>query len=114
MYRNNIWSDTDYDNFPPGFMLPVNAQNKDKAVFIIPKPGFYQNSILKDDREVKERLAPPAERKIFIADLSGYQFPSKVDLYTTNSGIIPRYHRVTQIHAGVFQQHHSLNRKHTG
>jgi bleomycin hydrolase len=68
----------------PGLILiiPVNAQNKDRTLFYIPKPGFYQNSILKDDREVNERLAPPKEHKIFAADLSEYQLPSKVDLYT--------------------------------
>src|ERR1035437_1237413 len=43
------------------FFLPVNGQNKDKAVFIVPKPGFYQNSILKDDREVKEQITPLKE-----------------------------------------------------
>lgn len=64
------------------FFIPVNAQNRDKAVFLTPQPGFYQNSILKDDRDVTGRLAPPAERKIFIADLSGYQFPAKVELYS--------------------------------
>jgi bleomycin hydrolase len=63
------------------FFVPANGQNKDKATFVIPKPGFYQNSILKDDREVNERLVPPVERKLFTADLSGYQFPGKVDLY---------------------------------
>ena len=64
------------------FFIPANAQNKDKAVFIVPKPGFYQNSILKDDREVNDKLAPVTERKIFTAELSGYQFPAKVDLYS--------------------------------
>ncbi|MBK8883789.1 MAG: peptidase C1 [Bacteroidales bacterium] len=64
------------------FFIPVNAQNKDKAVYLTPKPGFYQNSILKDDRDITERLAPPPERKIFTADLSGYQLPAKVELYT--------------------------------
>ena len=64
------------------FTVPSNAQNKDKAIFVVPKPGFYQNSILKDDREVNVRLSPPAEHKIFTADLSGYQFPAQVDLYT--------------------------------
>ncbi|MBK7711478.1 MAG: hypothetical protein IPJ37_11360 [Bacteroidales bacterium] len=59
------------------FFIPVNAQNKDKAVYLTPKPGFYQNSILKDDRDITERLAPPPERKIFTADLSGYQLPAK-------------------------------------
>ena len=62
--------------------FPANAQNKDKSVFLTPKPGFYQNSILKDDRDVAGREAPPAEHKIFTADLSGYQPPAKVELYT--------------------------------
>jgi bleomycin hydrolase len=64
------------------FFVSANAQNKDKAAFVVPKPGYYQNSILKDDRDVNERLAAPAEYKIFTADLSGYQFPSKVELYS--------------------------------
>jgi bleomycin hydrolase len=63
------------------FIIPVNAQNNDKAVFLSPKPGFYQNSIMKDDMDVSERLSPPAENKIFAADLSGNQFPAKVELY---------------------------------
>ena len=62
--------------------IPAGTQNKDKAAFVVPRPGFYQNSILKDDREVSERLSPSAEHKIFTADLTGYRFPSKVDLYT--------------------------------
>jgi bleomycin hydrolase len=64
------------------FIVPVNAQNKDQAMFVTPKPGFYQNSILKDDREVNEQLVPSAEHKIFTADLSEYQLPSKVGLYS--------------------------------
>ncbi len=63
--------------------LPANGQNKDKAVFIEPKPGFYQNSIMKDDREVKDRLNPVKEKKVFTVDLSGYQLPDKVELYKT-------------------------------
>jgi bleomycin hydrolase len=62
-------------------MSAVSAQNKDRAVFLEPKPGFYQNSILKDIREVAQRMSPPAERKILTADLSGYQLPDKVELY---------------------------------
>lgn len=33
-----------YGMIVTGFMLfiPVAGQNKDKAVFIVPKPGFYQ------------------------------------------------------------------------
>jgi bleomycin hydrolase len=61
--------------------LPVNGQNKDKAVFTVPKPGFYQNSILKDDHEVKELITPVKENKVFGVDLSGYQLPNKMELY---------------------------------
>ena len=61
--------------------LPVNGQNKDKAIFTVPKPGFYQNSILKDDREVKEQITPSKENKVFVVDLSSYQLPNKIELY---------------------------------
>jgi bleomycin hydrolase len=63
--------------------LPVAGQNKDKAVFTVSKPGFYQNSILKDDREVKEKVVLQQERKVFGLDLSGYQLPNKKELYKT-------------------------------
>ncbi len=63
------------------YFNPAFAQNKDNAIFITPQPGFYQNSILKDIREVKERLNPVAEKKIFTADLSGYKLPAKIELY---------------------------------
>ena len=39
-------------------ILTLNGQNKDKAVFRESKPGFYQNSIMKDDREVHEKAEP--------------------------------------------------------
>jgi bleomycin hydrolase len=61
--------------------LPANGQNKDKAIFTVTKPGFYQNSILKDDRDVKEQITPQKENKIFSIDLSGYQLPDKMELY---------------------------------
>ncbi len=61
----------------------ANGQNKDKAIFRLVTPGFYQNSILKDDREVKERVAPAKERKIFVADLTGLSLPNKLELYKT-------------------------------
>jgi bleomycin hydrolase len=67
-----------------GFIVlsPVNGQNKDKAVFTVPKPGFYINSIMKDDREVKEHLSPVRENKTFGVDLSGYHLPARVELYS--------------------------------
>ena len=61
--------------------MPVNGQNKDKAIFTVPKPGFYQNSIMKDDREVKEQTTPLKENKVLGVDLTSYQIPNKVELY---------------------------------
>ena len=61
--------------------MPVAAQNKDKAIFTVPKPGFYQNSILKDDQEVKEKSTPLKENRELVVDQSGYQLPNKVELY---------------------------------
>jgi bleomycin hydrolase len=59
----------------------VCAQNKDKAVFRETKPGFYQNSILRDDREVKERNEPVQVRKSFVVDLSSASLPNTIDQY---------------------------------
>jgi bleomycin hydrolase len=61
--------------------INVSAQNKDKAVFRESKPGFYQNSILRDDREVREKTEPAKVNKSFVADLSSVALPNKVDLY---------------------------------
>ena len=61
--------------------IPVAGQNKDKAIFTVPKPGFYQNSILKDDQEVKGKLTPVKENRELVVDQSGYQLPNKVELY---------------------------------
>jgi len=62
-------------------MVNIFGQNKDKAVFITPKPGFYQNSILRDDREVKEKTVPEKVNKYLIVDLTSASFPNKIDLY---------------------------------
>jgi bleomycin hydrolase len=61
--------------------INVSAQNKDKAVFRESKPGFYQNSILRDDREVREKAEPAKVNKSFVVDLSSVAMPNKVDLY---------------------------------
>jgi bleomycin hydrolase len=61
--------------------LNVTAQNKDKAMFRESKPGFYQNSILRDDREVNARTEPVEVSKYFVVDLTSASFPNKVDLY---------------------------------
>ncbi|MGD0340414.1 MAG: C1 family peptidase [Bacteroidales bacterium] len=64
-----------------GISLGINGQNKDKAIFKVIPPGFYQSSILKDDREVKEKNEPPKPVKSFAVDLSASSLPNKVDLY---------------------------------
>jgi bleomycin hydrolase len=66
-----------------GISIGLNGQNKDKAIFRVVQPGFYQNSILKDDREVKEKNVPPKPGKNFVVDLSAASLPNKVDLYKT-------------------------------
>jgi bleomycin hydrolase len=62
-------------------VLALNGQNKDKAIFRESKPGYFQNSILKDDREVKEKTEPAVLNKIFAVDLSKASLPNKFDLY---------------------------------
>jgi len=57
------------------------GQNKDKAVFRESKPGYYQNSILKDDREVREKSVQGETSRFFTVDLSGIILPNKIDLY---------------------------------
>ena len=57
------------------------SQNKDKAVFIETKPGFYQNSILRDDRMVREIKEAPQIKKNFVVDLSSASLPNRMDLY---------------------------------
>lgn len=81
MYRMNL--KIFYGIIISGLVLfmPVNGQNKDKAIFTVPKPGFYQNSIMKDDKEVKGKTTPIKENKVLGVDLTGYQLPNKVELY---------------------------------
>jgi bleomycin hydrolase len=64
-------------------LIPVSGQNKDKATFRTAEPGFFQNSVLRDDREVKEKLAPAKPARYFVADLSGRELPNSLDLYRT-------------------------------
>src|SRR4030042_1195884 len=59
----------------------ISGQNKDKALFRESKPGFYQNSILKDDRMVREKQEPEQVRKSFAVDLSSASLPNKMELY---------------------------------
>lgn len=57
------------------------GQNKDKATFRVSQSGFFQNSILRDDREFKDKNEPPKPVKNFVVDLSSASLPNKVDLY---------------------------------
>ncbi len=66
-------------------VFPVAAQNHDKALFRNSEPGFYQNSILRDDRELNTRIAPATATRYFVADLSGLDLPNKIDFYKNQS-----------------------------
>ncbi len=61
--------------------LTVTAQNRDKAIFRETKPGFYQFSILRDDREVIQKTEPVKVTKNFVVDLTAATLPNKIDLY---------------------------------
>jgi len=61
----------------------IRGQEIDKIRFKEYKPGFYENVILRDAKEVKERLSIPVKRKIVKLDYSGKDLPNKVDLYKT-------------------------------
>jgi bleomycin hydrolase len=45
------------------------------------KPGYFQNTIMKDIRAVDDSAAPAQTEKRFQADLTGMTFPNKVSLY---------------------------------
>lgn len=60
----------------------AQIQKKDKANFKEYEPGFYQNSILKDVRAVKEKKEIKKIDKRFQMDHSGLDLPNKNDLYT--------------------------------
>jgi bleomycin hydrolase len=62
-------------------LLPARAQDKDKAIFQVVEPGYYQKSILKDDREVKEKDTPVIVKKDFVVDMNGKDLPNKIALY---------------------------------
>jgi bleomycin hydrolase len=62
-------------------VLPVSAQNHDKALFRNSEPGFYQNSILRDDKELNNKVAPVTLTRNFIADQSTLDLPNKIDFY---------------------------------
>ncbi len=56
-------------------------QPKTPGVMKEGKPGYFQNTIMKDVRAVDEGSEPAKKEKRFQADLSGMSFPNKVSLY---------------------------------
>lgn len=57
------------------------AQKKDKAIFKEYKPGYYQNSILKDIRNIDKKLDKKENEKIFFMDQSNMKLPNKLSFY---------------------------------
>ncbi len=61
----------------------VAQQTKDKSYFQEFEPGYYQKSILKDIRQVDQKLDKEAKEKLFFMDQSKMTLPNKMNLYTT-------------------------------
>jgi len=60
----------------------VSAQQpKTQGIMKEGKPGYFQNTIMKDIRAVDESTEPAKTEKRFQADLSGMTFPNKFSLY---------------------------------
>ena len=57
------------------------SQKTDKTKFKEYEPGYYQNFILKDVRQVNEQLKAKEVDKKFMMDHEGYDFPNKISLY---------------------------------
>ncbi len=61
--------------------ISLNGQNRDRAIFREQKPGFYQNHILRDVREVNERMRPSRPARSLAVDLTSAELPNRIDLY---------------------------------
>jgi len=59
-----------------------SQQKKDEGKFKEFKPGYYQNSILKDVRKIDNKLKKSEKEKIFFMDQSGMKLPNKISYYT--------------------------------
>jgi bleomycin hydrolase len=59
------------------------GQERSKSVFIERKPGYFETSVLKDNRIFEEQKAEKEPEKIFRIDLQGVALPNKVNLYKT-------------------------------
>lgn len=61
----------------------LQAQNTDKGHFVEYKPGFYQNTILKDVKASDALLETPKQYpRLFIADIENKDFPTEIEDYT--------------------------------
>jgi bleomycin hydrolase len=64
------------------FVVTGKAQEpKTPGIMKEGKPGYFQNTIMKDVRAADENASPAKTEKRFQADLSGMSFPNKVNLY---------------------------------
>jgi len=61
----------------------LQAQERTKAIMKERQPGFFENSVLKDNRVVEERQNPPVPVRYFKVDFTGMQLPNKISLYKT-------------------------------
>jgi len=66
-------------------LTSVAQQKTDKSTFKEYEPGYYQNSILKDIRNVNEKLETKSVDKRFFMDQSSYDLPNDISLYTDNT-----------------------------
>ena len=63
------------------FITAFSQQPKDKGVLTEPKPGYFQNTIKKDVQAFDQSLIPEKKKRKFLVDVSGMDFPNKVNLY---------------------------------
>ena len=64
------------------FVSLLSFSQEDKAEFKLYEPGFYQNFILRDVRQVNEELNARETEKYFMMDQSGMKLPNERSLYT--------------------------------
>lgn len=61
--------------------VAFGQKKKDKSTFKEYKPGYYQNSILKDIRAIDAKLDKEENEKLFFMDHSNLDLPTKIKLY---------------------------------
>jgi len=66
-----------------GAIIAYPQDKKDKGMFREYEPGYYINSIMKDVREVNERMERTEKDKRFFMDQSGADLPNKINMYKT-------------------------------